>query len=306
MAPFDMSATDLAVVLTRGAFVACLLSSLGTALFLRVITPPIWSRLPDGRSPVRGQCHTLLRLSLIAACLTGLAWLVLQAADITDAETTMQALTAVPAVLLDTRFGQFLTAQIVLVLAALAASRRQNGDLAVLSLAGAATLLEAGHGHAFAMSPRPNALLACDALHVLAAGAWLGGLLPLLIVVRDVPLDVAALAARRFSILGIAAVATLAATALFQGWVLSGGLSGLAGTAYGTVLLLKGGLFAMLLGLAALNRLRFTPGLAGPGGAASRRALLYSIALETFLGLCAVLAAGLLSGLEPGMHHHGG
>ena len=54
-------------------------------------------------------------------------------------------------------------------------------------------------------------------LHLTAAGAWLGGLLPLLIVVREAPLDAAHLAAQRFSTLGTISVGVLAATALLQG-----------------------------------------------------------------------------------------
>ena len=49
----------------------------------------------------------------------------------------------------------------------------------------AAVLLEAGHGHAFAMAHGPSALLVSQALDLLAAGAWLGGLMPLFIAVRE-------------------------------------------------------------------------------------------------------------------------
>jgi putative copper export protein len=87
-----------------------------------------------------------------------------------------------------------------------------------------------------------------------------------------------------------------------QGWILSGGLLGLLGTAYGAVLLIKATLFTALVVLAAFNRFRLAPALAAPHGEQSRRALIRSIAAETILGLCVVLAAGLLSSLEPGMH----
>ena len=81
-------------------------------------------------------------------------------------------------------------------------------------------------------------------LHLLAGAAWLGGLLPLLIVVQSVPAPAAALACRRFSPLGTTCVLVLAATAGFQFWVLIGGLPGLLGTAYGLVALAKIVLFA--------------------------------------------------------------
>jgi putative copper resistance protein D len=100
----------------------------------------------------------------------------------------------------------------------------------------------------------------------------------------------------------IGGVAAIAGTACFQGWVLGGGVAGLIGTAYGWVLVLEAALFAALLGLAAINRFRLTPGLEGQDAQPARWALLHTIAAETGLGLMVVLAAGVLSGLEPGMH----
>ena len=94
----------------------------------------------------------------------------------------------------------------------------------------------------------------------------------------------------------------LAGTAVYQGFVLSGGLRGLTGTAYGGVLITKAAIFALLLAFAAVNRWRLTPALAAPDGETARRALISSIAAETVLGLLVVLAASALSSLEPGMH----
>ena len=90
-----------------------------------------------------------------------------------------------------------------------------------------------------------------------------------------------------------------AGTACFQGWVLGGGVAGLIGTAYGWVLLLKAALFALLLGLAAINRFRLTPALGRQDAQPARGALMRTIAAETVLGLMVVLAAGVLSGLRP-------
>ena len=173
-------------------------------------------------------------------------------------------------------------------------------SLLAAGLAGFAVLLEAGHSHAYAMTD--TALLLSQALHLLASGAWLGALIPLLIVVRAAPLAVAALTARRFATLGSMSVTVLVGTALFQGVELSGGFRGLTGTAYGGVLLIKVALFVLLVALAALNRFRLTPLLVGAGGETARRALTASIAAETMIGLLVVLAASVLSSLEPGMH----
>jgi putative copper resistance protein D len=307
MPSFELSVTDLLLALSGGLFVASALSSFGATLFGRLVMPPIARRLEaNARGLIERRYRAIVYWSLVAACLVGLAWLVLEAHVMAETHGLGETLSALPTVLFDTRFGQILALQ-ALALAGASAAVAINRRPSVLAacVAGLATLLEAGHSHAFAMAHGPSALLLSQSLHLLAAGAWLGGLLPLLMVVRETPLDIAELAARRFSTLGFFAVAILATTALFQGAVLSGGLQGLTGTAYGAVLLTKAVLFAALVLLAALNRLRFTPALAGPHGERDRRALLASITVETAIGLCVVLAASVLSGFEPGMHASG-
>jgi copper resistance protein D len=209
-------------------------------------------------------------------------------------------------VLLETSFGHDLTAQALSMFAVLVlvAAWPQRWRFASVGLAGLALALQAGHSHAFAMEHGPSLLLYAEGLHLLAGGAWLGGLLPLLILVRDAPPRPAAETLKRFSKLATLCVIAIAGTACFQGWVLGGGWAGLFGTAYGSVLLLKAALFAALLGLAAINRFRLTPALERQDAQAARWALLRTIAGETALGLMVVLAAGVLSGLEPGMHAH--
>ena len=242
-------------------------------------------------------------LSIAVALIAGLAWLLVEAGAMAETATLAETLAALPAVLLGTWFGTVLLAQgIALVGAGTALALFPRRSALPAGLAAAATLLEAGHSHAFAMSDAPSLLLLSQALHLVAAGAWLGGLLPLLIVVRQAPLDAAQHAARSFSTLGAVCVAVLIVTALYQGTVLSGGLAGLTGTAYGAMLLTKATLFALLIALAAINRLRLTPALTGPAGERSRRALGLSIAVETAIGLAVVFAASVLASLEPGMH----
>jgi putative copper export protein len=221
-----------------------------------------------------------------------------------DAANAKEALAAIPEVLLGTSFGHDLIAQALAVFAALVllTAWPQRWRFATVGLAGLALALQAGHSHAFAMEHGPSLLLYAEGLHLLAGGAWLGGLLPLLILVRDAPPKPAAKALRRFSKLATLCVLAIAGTACFQGWVLGGGVAGLIGTAYGWVLLLKAALFAALLGLAAINRFRLTPALGRQDAQAARGALMRTIAAETVLGLMVVLAAGVLSGLEPGMH----
>jgi copper resistance protein D len=150
-----------------------------------------------------------------------------------DAANATDALAAIPAVLLETSFGHDLTAQALSVFAALVllAAWPQRWRFAAVGLTGLALALQAGHSHAFAMEHGPSLLLYAEGLHVLAGGAWLGGLLPLLILVRDAPSKPAAETLRRFSKLATLCVIAIAGTACFQGWVLGGGVARLIGTA---------------------------------------------------------------------------
>ena len=302
MPSLEISVDDLLLALMRGSFVGFMLSSFGVALFLSAVASPVWRLSPEGAtSQIRWRCRRLLARSLLAAAGAGVAWLLLQTQAMAETQSFAETIAAVPTVLFGTRFGQVLCLQAA-ALAGAALFARLRRDRLVAMLAGLAALLEAGHSHAFAMAHGLSALLLSQSMHLLAAGAWLGELLPLLVVVAHAPLDVAIRVLKRFSPIAAVSVAILAATALLQGVVLSGGLKGLFGTAYGLVLLLKLALFAALIVLAANNRLRLTPALASRHGEATRRSLALSIGIETAIGLLVVLAAAALSGLEPGMH----
>ena len=166
--------------------------------------------------------------------------------------------------------------------------------------------LQAGHGHALAMVDGPSLLLLSGTVHLLAAGAWLGGLVPLLLVVRVAPGRTGAAAARWFSPLGKWCIGLLVASALVQFWQLIGGLPGLLGTAYGRVALVKLGLLAVLLGFAAANRYWFAPRLLAADPAPARAVLTRSIALQTAAGGLVLLAAAVLSSLPPAVHEQPG
>lgn len=200
-----------------------------------------------------------------------------------------------------TLFGHLVLARLGLLgLAGLALAWRW--DWTATLLAGAALATQAGHGHAWAMWDGPSWLLLSSGVHLLAAGAWLGGLLPLLALVAAVPPGAAALASARFSPLGTGCVVLLAGTAAFQASVLVGTLPGLAGTGYGLVALAKLAGFLGLLGFAARNRFRLTPALAGGTAGTARRRLVLSVALESGVGLLVVLTAGVMTSLPPSMH----
>jgi putative copper resistance protein D len=113
-------------------------------------------------------------------------------------------------------------------------------------------------------------------------------------------------AAQRFSALGIISVGVLLATGLINSWILVGSLRGLVGTDYGQLVLLKVALFAAMLSVAAVNRMRLTPRLGDPPGSLPQvealRKLKRNIVIEIVIGLGVFAVVGVLGTLHPAIH----
>jgi putative copper export protein/mono/diheme cytochrome c family protein len=287
------------MALLRGIHLAAMLSMLGTQAFLAWVAPAAGTR----NEVLSGRLVRLWRFSGIVAVLAGAVWLVMEAQAISGAGTWADLRDALPVVMGQTRFGKVVSARLALLLvAALLAGRGRWRVHPALALTAAAAMVEGLIGHAGAAEGATgNALVVSEALHLLAAGLWLGGLAPLWLAVRALPLAAAGAVCERFSPIGLGCVLVLAGTGAAQGLELIGSLPGLLGTAYGHLALLKIGLFLAALGLAAVNRLWLTDRVAA-GAAAGRRLLLVSLAVETATGLAIILVAAFLASQVPGVH----
>jgi putative copper resistance protein D len=150
-----------------------------------------------------------------------------------------------------------------------------------------------------------------DATHLLAAGAWLGGLVPLGFILLEYSMrggepivDVDRILLR-FSTMGYVAVATLIASGLINSWFLVGSLSSLLKTLYGQILLGKLAFFAAMLALAAANRFWLVPRMietrAGASGEPAKwlGRLRYHVLGEQILGLMILLAVSVLGTMRP-------
>jgi copper transport protein len=145
--------------------------------------------------------------------------------------------------------------------------------------------------------------VAADGLHLTAMAAWIGGLLPLAIVLLRQREDLrsAGLAfevTRRFSRLALTAVIGLGASGLISALIQVQTLAALLGTRYGQTLLIKTSLFAVLIGFGAVNQKILLPKMACSGGSAFRwlgRSVWAEIGLATGL----LFAAGALMSSAP-------
>lgn len=129
----------------------------------------------------------------------------------------------------------------------------------ILLLVGAAVLSSVG-GHPWTASARTVAVVA-DSVHLIAAGAWVGGVLALLVVVRTVP-DPAALV-RRFSAMALGLVAVVAISGTVSGLFQVPDVAALTTTTYGRLLTAKLVLFAAIVALGWINRSRVLPAIEG-------------------------------------------
>jgi len=312
----------------RALHLAASLSLLGSAGFIAWILPAAGPP-PDA---LRRRLTRVLWISGLIAVVAGAAWFVLQAAAISGAEDLPDLEDALPVVAMQTRYGNVLLVRLGLLLVATVlawwgrgpvtvtvrpdAGRHKDVDAGpppamtggrtrlylIVLLTAAALGLQGLIGHAGATEGATgDGLVASEALHLIAAGIWLGALLPLVLSLLALPPPLAALVCERFTPVGLACVLVLAGTGLAQGLELIGSVPALLGTRYGHFALLKIVLFLVALVLAALNRLRLADRLAA-GVASARRHLLVSVGFETLVGLGIVNAAVFMASSPPAAH----
>jgi copper transport protein len=131
---------------------------------------------------------------------------------------------------------------------------------AIVLALGAVVLLTFSAGSHAGAAPGSVWAILGDYVHLLAAAAWIGGLVLLPILVwqlrrSGVPIDRDTLwsIVRRYSYLASFAVFVLIVTGVFNGLIQLSNLTSLFNTAYGRVLLIKLAIIAGLLGVALLN-----------------------------------------------------
>jgi copper resistance protein D len=301
----------------------------GTLLFARFVSEPAFCRASDlGSAPLsrfRNLSARLVLLGLVLALVSGAAWFVLLAQRIGGQSLTEAVGETAWTLLTQTQFGTIwqLRLACALALAALLMALNNQGPrrsavpegiVLVLGIVFIGTLAWSGHGGA-----TPGAAgyvhTCADILHLVAAAAWVGGLVPLVLMMRSaLPVDdqsrmIMVAILHRFSNLGILSVAIILATGVINTWVLVGGVDGLTNTDYGRLLVLKITLFLAMLGFAAVNRLRLTPKLAAPGPAVTGQTSpafgIYRNAIaEIALGILVFVIVGSLGLMEPGAPIH--
>lgn len=259
------------------------------------------------------RCHWLL---LPAILLSGLAWLALVAMDMSGGPLQMNI---VKEVWLQTRFGTAWQCRAFFWLAAVGSAVLLHQSKIPISfrhawlwlqlilvgallgsLAWAGHSLEGGRWH-----------LLADVFHLLVAGVWPMGLLPLFLLLRRLRQSPIAIQMsliipliRRFSISSLTSVVFLSATGLINSYFLVGSFASLTTQLYGRWLLLKVCLFLLAVVIGAVNLLRLRPHL--PHAATFPTAafeIRRNVTIELSIATIIIIIVALLGILPPAIAH---
>jgi copper resistance protein D len=270
-----VSGWDIAALLAKAVTYAATLSAAGCVFFVAY---------SDGllQNPERSRIRRLLGASLAAVAIASAATTLLLAASMGGDIGSMFDATFIGMLL---RAGQgraiaIRLAGLMCALFALSTGRRFQVPAIIGAILAATSFAWVGHIHAL----RPNALptfILC--LHLLGGAFWLGALTPLLIVARaGNGAQIGAIAAR-FGTAALGVVSALIAAGAILLWLLIDDAAKFWSSDYGWMLAGKLATVAVLLSIAALNKLNLTPRLLR-GDSSAVGSLKRSITVEMVLG----------------------
>lgn len=260
----------LAVV--RAVYFFAVLQLFGWLIFDLFIGQPGWGR----------RAAALAAIALVAMT----AWLAIETNLMSGEPVSLHTLGIV---LGETQFGTLWIWRAVLFIGLFVLTLWRNRAATVAAAIGAALvlILTAASGHGGADGSTVH--LTGDAIHLLAVGAWLGGLVPFAVAMQRPD---AGATAWRFSTLGVVSVCVILVTGAINAWFMVGNIPALIGTPYGRLLIVKLVLFCIVVAVAAVNRFRLVPG--GDVDALRRNAW-----IETALGSAIVIIVAVLGTMPP-------
>ncbi|VVM55189.1 Inner membrane protein YebZ [Pseudomonas fluorescens] len=278
-----------AMVLCRFVHFTLVLMLFGAWVFKPLLAP--------GESTLDASLLRISRWLAVVALVSGIAWLLLITATLTGRPDAAFDPAMIGKVLGKTFFGEVWVWHLllnVLLMGVLWSPLRNHLPLRLM-LSGLllSTLAPIGHG-ALLDGLSGQLLILNQIVHLICVGAWLGGLMWLVMILRQPGDHDVRVILRRFSGIGYALVAGLVITGLINVRVLTGQfwptpwLSGFA-----LILLIKVVLVGLMLGLALFNRMQIN------GRELRMATLRTSVMLEWLLGIGAVAAVSLLGTLPP-------
>jgi copper resistance protein D len=275
-------------------------------------------------APLRRRFAWITWVCLALCLLSGATWLLFTAASMSGQPLPeVYAQGVLWTVLSQTDFGNdwLLRLACGCILAVLSVPLLSASGAKSFWLKGAAVIAAAGLAGSLAWAGHANGAQGlegivhpvADFLHLIAAAAWVGALVPLAMLLSmggedGDTLAIARTATSRFSTLGIVSVATLLLTGSINTWYLVGSVPALTESTYGRLLLIKIVLFLVMAGIAAFNWSQLTPRLVqNADGAVAQKArwsLRRNAAVEALFGAVIIGIVAVLGTLPPGSHAH--
>jgi putative copper resistance protein D len=248
----------------------------------------------------------------LAALLSAIGWLECETVLMSGDATGYRDSSTIITVLNGTEFGEIWRWRLVLLLVMpiilgwrLLSHRAPLGwPILVSGMILVASLAGVGHG-AMGIGFGAWVHLGNQAIHLLAAAVWVGGLLSLFHAIRFARnsahgIEIQRHVLNRFSLVGFTAVLLIVTSGTLNSWFLVGSLDALLHTTYGQVLIVKVLLFLCMIALALFNRLFLMPQLRGTDYTeGSLRILLRSVAAEQIFAILVVASVSLLGTLPP-------
>jgi copper resistance protein D len=305
---------DWPLIAARAIHFAATAITAGNLVFITSVAGPALRGKEAEAGLFRARTRVVAWLGLAMVLISGTFWFLLQAAAMAGVPLR-EALNSkvLSTVLNETQFGEVceLRLALAILLAVCLAARRPSRLVEWLALACAIGLAIAiaWTGHAAGTVGEIGYLhLIGDALHVVAASAWIGGLVSLILLLWEFQHSptVTEIAVRRFSMLGIFSVAMLLATGTINAWILVGSFEALLVTDYGRLLTLKLIAFVAMLAFASFNRFWLMPRLvsatANQPQIDALRQLTRNSAIEIALGFAIFIMVGMLGTMHPAIH----
>jgi copper resistance protein D len=315
---------DDPLIYARAVHFAATITAVGAIFFCVFIAEPAFFKVDAGaraRAVVRRQLAWMIWIGLAVALVSGVVWFVLVAQAMSESPfADLFSEGVLWTVLLQTGFGRDWLVRFVLaclLAAILGASFRRDGKTSVAGVV--AVVLASGligtlafAGHAVGANGSEGIVHpAADVVHLVAAAAWVGMLLPLAFLLAaaahdEASIGVAHQATKRFSNVGLITVGVLLVTGLINTLYLAGSITALTATDYGRLLLIKVALFLVMVAIAAVNRQVWMPRLLSDGsfvpkGDALSR-LRRNAAIEAGLGAIIIVIVAVLGVTPPGLH----
>ena len=290
---------EAALVLCRFARFAAAALLWGAAAYLAVLVPrplaaPLWQRL-----------RPAIVAAVVVVAVAALAAVPVEAARIGDGWVDAFDYETLSGVLFSTTVGQALLVQAAAALALLLALmlRARAQIVAVAAGAGITLAASALTGHAVMQDGTLGlAHRLIDAIHILCAGAWVGALVPLALLLgyfADAERRVyAALSLRRFSNAGQVVVTLIILSGIANTWLLLRQAPLDWSSPYQALLAIKIALVAVMVAVASANRYAFSPAISAEPEDALR-ALRQGTIVELALGTVVLALVAAFGTLDP-------